>query len=284
VRRLVLLLGVLVLTACGGAAAPEQTASPGEILQQAAAKMSDARSARFTVEGTVRNKEFATGPLRFGAKGVSRFDGKRAWIWWDMSKIFPALGASQLPVGQREDAKRLLDDPAGWRVELRFIGRSAWVRIPAFDDLLRGKPWVRDDTPEDLLGRGQPSTWLDPGSLMVYLSALGHVEELGREDELTHYRGRVQLQRLPALTPKRDRAYVRKTIRQVIEQTGKRTFPLDVWLDDNGVPRRFRGTDFTPKGEDKYPTKWQATVEILEYGVDFDVPRPPARKVATEED
>ena len=83
-RRLGLLLGVVVLAACaGGAASPGQTASPAEVLKQAAAKMSDAGSARFTVEGTMRNKEFATGPLGFGAKGVSRFDGTRAWIWWD---------------------------------------------------------------------------------------------------------------------------------------------------------------------------------------------------------
>jgi hypothetical protein len=288
VRRLSLLLGVVALAACGGASDGQQAATPAEVVKQAAANMGDAGSARFTVEGTMRNKELARRPLDFGVKGVTQFDGKKQWIWWDMSKIFPAIATSSLPATEREDVRRLLEDPEDWLLELRVSGKATWTRLPGLTALFGGKPWIRSETGKQSIvepGRGQGFSWIDPSALITYLRALGHVEELGREEGLRQYRGRVQLNRLPALAAERERATVRKRIRQVIRQTGKHALPLEVWIDDGGVAHRFRVTDFTPRDPgEKYPTRWRATTDVLEYSVDFDVLRPPARKVISDKE
>jgi hypothetical protein len=287
-RRLSLLLGVLALAACGGASDAQKAAKPAEVLKQVAAKMAEAGSARFTVDGTMRNKELAARPLAFGVKGVMQFDGKKQWIWWDMSKIFPAIATSSLPATEREDVRRLLEDPEDWLMELRVSGKASWMRLPGLTALFGGKPWIRAETGKQSVvepGSGQGFSWIDPSALITYLRVLGHVEELGRKEGLTQYRGRVQLNRLPALGPERERATVRKRIRKVIRQTGKQALPLEVWIDDGGVARRFRVTDFTPRDPgEKYPTRWRMTMDVLEYGVDFDVLRPPARKVMSDKE
>lgn len=70
----------------------------------------------------------------------------------------------------------------------------------------------------------------------------------------------------------------------MIAQTGKRAFLLEVRLGADGLPRRVSVAEWEPRGEgERYPTTWRATVEVREYGVDFDVLRPPARKVMTEQ-
>jgi hypothetical protein len=289
VRRLSVLLGAVALAACGGASDGQQAATPADVVKQAAAKMVDARSARFTVVGTMRNKELAGRPLDFGVKGVTQFDGTKEWIWWDMSKIFPAIATSSLPATEREDVRRLLESPRDWLLELRVRGKATWTRLPGATALVGGKPWIRSETGTQSgfvePGSGQGFSWIDLSALITYLRALGHVEELGREEGLTQYRGRVQLNRLPALAAARERAAVKKRIRQVIRQTGKHALPLEVWIDDGGVARRFRVTDFTPRDPgEKYPTRWRATMDVLEYDVHFDVLRPPARKVMSDKE
>jgi len=286
VRRLSLLVLVLVLVlaACGGASAPEQQqASPAEVLKQAAAKMEDAGSARYTVTGKMRNKTYAQRPLAFTLRGISTFDDKAVWVWWDLSEVYPAIIASQAPAADRATVRALVEDRRGWQMEFRQRGKTNWMRLPAFTEHFGAKPWIRgsDASGEDDFG----GAFALPGDLIAYMRATRHVEELGREDGLAHYRGRVELRRVAAHVPRRDRAMVRKAVREVIRDTGKATLPLDVWLADDGLPRRFRVDDIEPRtSTERYPTTWRATMEILEYGVDFDVLRPPARKVMTEQE
>jgi hypothetical protein len=276
-------VAVAALTACGGAA-PEQTASPSAVVEQAAAAMAAAGSARYTVHGTVRNKDISNRALPFTAKGQSRFDGKQAWIWWDVSNIFPVAIAHSAPATERADLRRFLEDPDGWHAELRIRGKTSWMRIPALTDLVGSKPWLEGGE-EDDVELGPESAWIDPGGLIAYLRALRHVEEVGAEESGTHYRGRVELKRIAALAPKRSRARLQKLVRQVAEQTGKRAVPLDIWIADGNLPVRFRVTVIEPRsGGDRYPTTWKSTIDVLEYGVDFDVLRPPARKVMTDQE
>ena len=287
-RRLSLVPLVLVLTlaACGGAEPGSgPSVSPRDAVHQAAAKRVAAKSALFAVEGTMRDKQYAERALPFKVKGQTAFGREKAWLWWDLRDVYPSLIASGTAPGEREIYRAFLDDPRGWRMEVRIRGRYAWVSLPAVTEIFHAKSWIKKRSSEllerDIDGESDfPS--LDFGELIIYLKAANHVEEIGVEDGLTHYRARVPLRRLAAQAPKNKRARLRREARQVIAQTGKQAIPLQVWLDSDGVPHRFRVTEWEPRNEnERYPTTYRTGIEILEYGVDFDVPRPPARKVMT---
>jgi hypothetical protein len=95
----------------------------------------------------------------------------------------------------------------------------------------------------------------------------------------------VELERVPDHAPANKRDELRKKIERTIEQTGQRTVPVDIWVDEDAMPRRLRFVDVSPPGKgERYPTTWRATMDILEYDVPVEVAPPPAKDVMTEDE
>jgi hypothetical protein len=56
--------------------------------------------------------------------------------------------------------------------------------------------------------------------------------------QTTHYKAAVDLAKYPDMVPAGRRAAVRKAVTAVINLTGLRTFPVDVWISDVGLVRQ----------------------------------------------
>ena len=239
----------------------------------------------------MRSREFGKRALPISGKGVMLLGQDASWIWLDMRKMLPFIVAREVPPGQRELVLDLIDDPEAWRAEVRSIGKRSWMRIPAMQDIFNyPKPWIRMEdeerptTASDVVLEQAPN---DPVELVPYLRAVGKVEEVGHTNvndvPTTHYRSKVELKRVARYAPPWQRRKLKLKIQRAIETTGKRSTPLDVWLDDGHNLRRIRVVDTLPPAKDeRYPTTYKLTIDLLGFGMVVDVPRPPARKVMSE--
>jgi hypothetical protein len=280
----------LTLSACGGAA-QEPAASPVQAFELAAATLDQPGSLSFTIKGKLTSKEFGKRALPINGKGVMLLGKDASWIWLDMRKMLPVIVAQEVPPGEREVVLDLLDDPDAWRAEFRTIGKTTWMRVPAFQDIFNyPKPWIRlketkqAKTGSDIALEEAPN---DPVELVPYLRAVGKVEELGRANvngvPTTHYRSTVKLERVARYAAPGQRRRLQAKIHRAIKETGKKTAPIDIWLDDAHMLRRMRVVDtLPPAADERYPTTYKLTIDLLGYGITVDVPRPPARKVISE--
>lgn len=288
-RRLSLLVLVLVLAACGG---ERDASSPAEVLDQAAENMVAAGSLRYTMDSTMLSRDLSEKSIPIRGEGVATTDDERGRMTMDLSEMIRAVVAQEAGPEEREFLELLFGDAEGWQAETRYIGDQAWMRVPALTELVGGKPWIEladTDEPESGLDLALGNSPDNPAALLPYLRSLGPVTEVGKQQvrglETTHYSATVELDRVPDQAPADERDELREKIERTIEQTGQRTVPLDIWVDEDALPRRMRFVDVSPPGEDeKYPTTWSATIDILEYGVPVEVVPPPPGKVMPEEE
>ena len=67
---------------------------------------------------------------------------------------------------------------------------------------------------------------------------------------------------------------VQDDIRKIIEETGDRTIPMDIWIDTDGLARRLRWTQHLPQG-----TTMTMNEELYDFGAEVDATTPPADEV-----
>ena len=123
----------------------------------------------------------------------------------------------------------------------------------------------------------------NPSQTLVYLKAAGTVEDQGSEDvdgvSTTKYHAVIDLDRIPRLAPADQRAAVRASVRTLKDTYNISELPLDVWIDDQGLPRKlFYDIDATVQ-DTKVTTS--LTMTLSDYGVDVNV-QPPAKSQVTD--
>ena len=286
----VLLLAVLLAACGGGAQEASSPASPAAALDKAANNMEAAGSLRYTLKVSMLSRDMSNRPIPFTGEGVAAINEERGRMTLDLAKMFEIAIAQEAGPGERKFIEMLFGDRKGWKADMRYIGNTGWMRIPALTELVGGKPWIKledGNEPESGLDVALGDSPNNPATLLPYLRSLGPVKEVGKEQvhglATTHYHATVELERVPDQAPADKRDELRKRIERTIEQTGQRTVPIEVWVDENALPRRLRFVDVSPPAKDeKYPTTYRATMEILEYNVTVDVVSPPARKVMSE--
>lgn len=134
----------------------------------------------------------------------------------------------------------------------------------------------------------------DPSQQLAYLKGVSDsVEELGEEEvrgeSTTHYRAEVDLERAAEQQgPEARRAY-----EQMAQQIGTSTLPVDVWLDGDGLIRRFEMTMNVPLPPQGAPsngaqptvsqgeTEGRITIveELYDFGVPVNVEPPPEDQI-----
>lgn len=163
--------------------------------------------------------------------------------------------------------------------EFRLIGDVGYTRW-----VVKGKShWVKEDRVE---ASGDPVELLIPfpGSptkptdvLARVLLASDEEEELGEEEirgtETTHYRARVDVERLVKQLPAKDRPDG-----DVTDLWGTKLVPVEIWIDDESRLRRI-----TIEQTDDDDASMSTTVELFDYGVEVDVEPPPADEVISQE-
>jgi hypothetical protein len=246
-RLAVLAAFAAVLAGCGSA-----TASSLEDAADATA----AETSRF--EMTYRFGEEGAKNVELSARGLLDYPNKRGLM------ILSGTPADGLPV-----EFRLIGD----------IGYARWV--------IKGKTyWVKEDEnessgdPIDLLIPGPNGSTKPTDVLTRVLLASDENEEVGKEEvrgaETTHYRARVDLRKLVKQLPAADRPEG-----NVEERWGARFVPVEIWIDDESRARRIT-IEQAADAENGNPAM-QATVELFDYGVEFDVQPPEGDVISHDE-
>ncbi len=277
---LVLAAPLLLVAACAkeadhaeGAVEVRTGAAAVSALQAAPDAVADAGTSRFEMVMAFD----ATGQAyEVTATGAYDADARRTEMTMDMGSALQALGATgggSVPEG--------FDDP--WRVVVD--GETAYLQLPMLATLTGTDGWVSMG-PDDLgmgadLGIGAGA--YDPSKLLESLRGVGGEptvvgEEAVRGVDTTHYRVEVDLDEALANVPEAQRDTVEASLDQLGDLEGA-AIPVDVWIDDDGLPRRVQLDLSTALGAIAGDGTMQMTMELFDYGEAVDIEVPPADEV-----
>lgn len=187
------------------------------------------------------------------------------------------------------------DVPAELEMELLAIHDEIYLRMPALRAALPDAPsdWFTLDVSQLASVTGKQSLGLgatDPTQTLEYLrGASTTVEEIGDEPaggvDATHYRAEVDLGRAVAMAPRARRAAVSDAVDQFRTQFGTTRFPVDVWIDERGLPRRVRFeldlSDYDDTGEVPPGAIMSFTMELSDFGGPVRV-EPPSPELVSD--
>lgn len=161
-----------------------------------------------------------------------------------------------------------------------FNGKRLYMQLP--QSLRKGplarKPWAMVDIDAVAKAKGIDlgalQTQSDPSQTLDQLRAAGHVHKVGTENvrgtRTTHFSAVVDLRKAAAAKPAAQRAAAERSAEVLIQQLGRSTFPIDVWLDGQKRVRRERFS---------MPIQGQQlamTIELYDFGNSHRVTAPPA--------
>jgi hypothetical protein len=249
------ILLVAALTGCGGT-------SRGNL--EDSAEATAAETSRFDMNFEIVDPEVEGGrEFELRAEGLFDYPNKRGLMTVDGEVPFLS-----------EDANP---------VEFRLIGRTSYTRW-----VIKGKSyWVKEDEPAEsndpvellIPFPGSPTKPTDV--LARAVPASDEHETLGtdviRGVEATHYRLRVDLEKLIKQMPPSDRPEG-----NVESPWGQRFVPVEIWIDDDSRLRRI--TIRRAAKEENGTEAETTTVELYDYGVEVDVQPPPAEELISQEE
>ena len=271
-RRLApLLLCTLALTGCAGDGGEERGSetfgpeSDDASLAGVAGRMLEER-ASFSLGATI---EGLGEPVDIAASGTVDFRADRTRMELDFSEIAKAGGAA----GAAED----------WRGEAVYDRDRIFIRIPGLTNALPERvDWLLVDADTLAEQAGPQFNAPDPGEFVAFVDAIADDAEMVGEEEVrdtetTHYRGTVDVNELPAVARPRDRAQLEAYARR-LETGGVASFPLDVWVDEDGLVRRLQSEydGFRTAGPE---LSIVTTVEFYDFGVETKIAPPPRSRV-----
>jgi hypothetical protein len=171
-------------------------------------------------------------------------------------------------------------DSTRGRLEGRMDTGQGWVGFEAI--ALDGVMYLKgDDIPvpagkEWIELRDPPTSTLSPSEFAAFLRDSEGVENVGTErirgQRTTHFRGPLDLEKLaeesgPDIVERLRRSPAAKDME----------FMIDIWVAPDGLPSRI-AADISMPGQ--LSGSMEVTSDILEYDVEVDAERPPARTVA----
>jgi hypothetical protein len=260
------LVPVLMAAAVLAAGCGADDVSP-EAIADAAEKTLRTKGMALTMEGSVEVPQLSE-PLRFAGDGEMSTAGRVARLEVEFDDP-PADALGSI------DADDL-------RFEVVTRDLVMYMRTPLIEDAeeLDNKEWLKLDLRRasrqagiDLGSFGQLGQ-NDPAQTLRFMRAVGEeVEEVGEEEvggvETTHYKAVIDLRRYDDSVPARDRAAAQESVRRLI-RLGGATFPVEVWIDDQGLVRRDRYTQsLGPAGSEAV---YQTEYHDFGRSVEIDVP------------
>ncbi len=251
------LAAALVVTACSGPLPGEDLARAAELARQEGSVSVFMRMEAHTPSGNLT------------VEGDGAFDLTNSRGRLDLSTALP----------EGTPAPELGD------TELVYDGLVMYMKWPgALGSAPQGKSWLKIDLEKaagaDLaqlgqMGDGNPMQGLD------YLKGTKDIQEVGQEDvrgvSTTHYSATLDFELLHDQLPSQSAA----SVRRLIQTSGLREAPIDVWLDADGLPRRasYRFSPEDAGAPTPALTDMSFTMELFDYGNPVRVEIPPASEV-----
>ena len=267
----VLFAAALVLTGCGD---EKRETVPVEDLIAAVDQTRAAPSQRVHLE-TEMNGLGLDEPLNATGDGMIDNRARKGRMTLDMSEYADLAGDS--------------NDPGAGIMEQVIDGFTAYIRWPLLAKQVgTDKEWVTMDLQK--LGEKQGFDFSalaggsqgDPTQQLDQLRATsGDIEVLGAENvrgsETTHYKATVDLERYPGTVKPVDRERVRRSVERLIELTGQKTIPTEVWIGHDTrrvLKMRFKNKFKVPNVPGTF--EMDQTIELYDFGVNVGDVKPPA--------
>jgi LppX_LprAFG lipoprotein len=252
-RAIAAIAVVLVLAGCGGGKSKQAAPKPvsGDLIVAAAAKSSKS--------GSVEADFKISGP---GVKGSG-------------SGVFNT-GASRSGQLSMKVNVRGMDVP----IDSVITGNVLYMRSAVFAQLglPANKQWIKIDLGQLTQQRGSDLSSLantspTPASALSYLRGSSKVREVGQESidgvDTTHYKVTVDLEKAVS----RSDSITQESLRRVIQAGGKKTLPIDVWVDGKHFVRKVQYAQSAGGKAVK------VTMTLHDYGKPVAVSPPPADEV-----
>lgn len=247
-------LAALALAAagCGSSSVsgiPESPAAPSgaRFLASAATKSTATPSMKTDLTVTMLSSQLPGGRLEMTATGALDNENHRMSMRLDMSKLVSQLG-SAMPGAALGSAADWVGQEVGDFADGHAV---VYMNLPVLAKVMPGgKPWIKLDL--NAVGKQAGLDFsqftqlgTDPSRMVDWLRAVsGDVTTVGTEKldgvVTTHYRANVDLSKYPDLVPADQRETVRKAIDQLTKQAHISSFPVHVWVDENGLVRQVR--------------------------------------------
>lgn len=168
-----------------------------------------------------------------------------------------------------------------FEMEMVLVDTAMYMRSPMFDQVPQiSTPWVSMDLEQaggvDPFSGGGTT---DPARTLDYLRGVsGDLTEVGQAEvrgvPTLHYRATVDLERALAELPADDRAALEPAIEQTREMLSGSEFPVEVWIDGDGLPRRMEyALDVTVPGAGQ--SSMSFSMELFDFGTAVAVEPPP---------
>ena len=152
------------------------------------------------------------------------------------------------------------------RLQMVSSVNTIWLRVPDSRVAANGgRPWVSATLTPGAMSSNDPSAFLDQLS-----SVSGPPERIGEESvrdvATTRYRSTMSADTIAAAVPEEMRAQVQSGL----TAAGITSVPIEVWVDDGGLPRRVE-TKISVQGMDTV-----SRMEMFDYGKPVDISVPTA--------
>ena len=244
-RLFVVFTGLLLVAACGG-----QNATT--IVSSSATKARDKGGARMEMTFVFSGGGQGGASFRSTSTGSGAFDFERR-------RGSLTMKVAGTPGGPGTSIQTVMD---------RSI---VYMKCPGATS---GAQWIRFDAAK-LSGVDPNSFGSDPSTTLDYVKSVsGDVEEVGKErvrgTETTHYRFTASVDRML----ERVKPEARERQRQSFRQMGVSSIPVDVWIDDEGLPRKMVMKMESIRGTNG--GSFEMTMEMFDYGKPVNVSLPSA--------
>lgn len=272
----VLLAALAVIAGCGGGGDSAGESSGGGTPLQAVA----AAATKTGQEGSSRVSFVVSlsgvGSQQATIKGDGVFDSARhvGQMQMDLSDLGNAAGGMQLG-----------------KAEVIFDRLVVYMKFPFLAQMQPNmKPWLKLDLAQignqqgfDL-GQLTQLNQGDPTQALAYLrAASSDTKKVGEEDvrgtHTTRYHMTVDLKKVAATAPPAQRKQIQASIDQLVEKSGIRHVPADVWIDDEGLVRRIQLVYENFRFAAGQQGTMALTQELYDFGVDVKVSPPPADQI-----
>jgi hypothetical protein len=264
-------VAILLVVALAGGGGKNATLVSGSALADAARATERVPGVSVSMDQTVEADGLPK-PLHIRLHGIENMRQRAAdlvGVYEDFPKKVP---------GQRPDGSI--------PVESIVIVPHVYMRSPLFGSVLpSGKSWLDLDLAKSgrKLGIGDPTQFgnTDPSQSVQGLRAVSsRVERVGTENvrgvATTHYRTKVELRRLPAVTTPAQRPAARRMVTRLIQLTGTDSYPIEVWVDRRHLVRRARIVlDMKVQGT---RVKQDMSMDLFDFGPKQKIKPPPANE------
>ncbi len=255
-----MLIGLLA-TACGDEGGGGETAL--EDISLAAEKTQDAGSSAFTMDIQTSGEGIPDG-FTITAEGAFDYEGRRGEMTMELPDI-AGLGS------------------AGGTTEIVFDGTELYMRSPIFSSVSPGIEWIKidyatlgEESGIDFEALSQAGGQQDPTQFLQYLEgASDDVEVVGEEEvqgvPTTHYKATIDMEKVLEESPEELRAVLEGALDSLEKQLGTSEFPIEVWIDEDGLARRYRQDLSIPNPSGGGDIEQSMTMELFDFGIDVEV-------------